>query len=91
MREVIYARGNFVMVRKRYGFIVINTKKPFKTGHTHVRSEYVGRVIIDNVRKGVLPKSHNTKLIVSHIRVSKDREYIRQLEDYLFKIENNLL
>ena len=51
MREVIYARKSLILVKKRYGYIVINTNRSFKESHTHVRNEYVGRVIIDNVRK----------------------------------------
>ena len=70
----------------------INTKKPFKDGHTHVRDLYVGRVIIDNVRKEILPKSRSEKTIISHIRVSSSKEYTKRLEEYLEKVrkENTL-
>ena len=91
MREVVYARSHYVLIKKRYGYIVINTKKPFKEGHTHVRDLYVGRVIIDNVRKEILPKSRNEKLILSHIRVSNSKEYTKRLEEYLEEVRRDNL
>ena len=92
MREVVYARSHYVLIKKRYGYIVINTKKPFKEGHTHVRDLYVGRVIIDNVRKEILPKSRSENTIISPIRVSSSKEYTKRLEEYLEKVrkENTL-
>ena len=92
MREVIYARKSLILVKKRYGYIVINTNRSFKESHTHVRNEYVGRVIIDNVRKEILPKSRSEKTIISHIRVSSSKEYTKRLEEYLEKVrKENIL
>lgn len=87
MRDILFARGSLILVRKRRGFLVINTKKRFEEGHTHVRNEYIGRVIVDNVHKRVIPKSRNIETVISHIRVTKDKKYLSQLEDYLAELK----
>ena len=92
MYNKVYERKEFIIFQVKNGYIAYNTKKAFKEGHTHVRDLYVGRVIIDNVRKEILPKSRSEKTIISHIRVSSSKEYTKRLEEYLEKVrKENIL
>ena len=87
MNNVIYRKGNFLILEvhdgNRKGFIVYNTKKPFKDGHTHLKSLDMAKVIINNVINKKIPKSHNEYIITSHIRVATDKKYIEKLEQLL--------
>lgn len=87
MDNVIYRKGNFLILEvhdgNRKGFIVYNTKKPFKDGHTHLKSLDMAKVIINNVMNKKLPKSHNEYIITSHIRVATDKKYISSLEQLI--------
>jgi len=87
MDNVIYRKGNFLILEvhdgNRKGFIIYNTKKPFKDGHTHLKSLDMAKVIINNVMNNKIPKSHNEYIITSHIRVATDKKYISSLEQLI--------
>lgn len=51
--------------------------------HTHCRSKRVAVAIKRTVEKHQLPKSTDRRFVESCIRVTKNKYYIRQLEDYV--------
>ena len=62
--------------------------------HTHCRSMRVAVVIRDNVARHRLPKSTDIRLLTSHIRVTRNKQYIRLLEERINEImgrKNELL
>ena len=81
--EKIYERNEFIILRVKKGFIVYNTKKEFENGHTHLQSFEMSRTLIDNSIRKKRPKTNNTYLIESHIRVTKDIKYKQILEEML--------
>ena len=87
MDNVIYRKHEFIIIEvhdgNRKGFIVYNTRKPFKEGHAHLKSLDMAKVLINNVINKKIPKSHNEYIITSHIRVAKDEKYIRQLTELM--------
>ena len=87
MDNVIYRKAEFIIIQvqdgKRKGFIVHNTKKSFKEGHTHLQSLDTAKVVINNAIGKKIPKSHNEYIITSHIRISNDKKYIEKLEQLL--------
>jgi len=54
-------------------FIVINTKKVFEEGHSHMSRFDVVKMIIDLAIRKELPK--NSKFVKSLIRISTDKEF----------------
>ena len=60
-----------------------NTKKNFENGHTHLQSFEMSKTLIDNIIRKKRPKTNNTYLIESHIRVTKDSKYKQILEEML--------
>lgn len=90
MREVVFARKHMILVKKKYGYVVINTKGPFKQNHTHVRDRDMGVVIINNVLHNRLPKTDNIRILESHIRVSTDSKYIEMVRAKINRIKFSL-
>lgn len=81
MSDVVYRRKEFLVIRKYTGYIIINTKKTFKKGHTHIKNYNMAKTIIDLVKNKKIPKSKNKYIIDSLIRLSNDKEYIKKLEE----------
>ena len=73
----------FLILRVKKGYIVYNTKKTFENGHTHLQSFEMSKTIIDNSIRKKRPKTNNTYLIESHIRITKDSKYKQLLEELL--------
>jgi len=59
-------------------YIVFNPQN-FKQ-HTHIQNRGVAFAVKRNVEKKLLPKTNNIWLLVSHIRVSSDRNYIAAVQ-----------
>ena len=76
MRQ-IYRKGEFIIIGN---FIVINTKKEFKQGHTHLNNYYAAKRAIYLVRNHKIPSRCSKYFLVSLIRISNDRDYIRMVE-----------
>lgn len=55
--------------------------------HTHCRSRRVAIIVRDNVKHRRIPKSRDIRLIESHIRVTRDKRYIQQLEQRIEDIK----
>lgn len=49
--------------------------------HTHCRHKRVALVIKRNVEKRILPKSNDKRMLYSHIRVTRDKKYIKAIMD----------
>ena len=81
--EKIYERKEYIILRVKKGYIVYNTKKNFENGHTHLQSFEMSKTLIDNIIRKKRPKTNNTYLIESHIRVTKDSKYKQILEEML--------
>lgn len=71
--------------KKRDEWILYNPDN-FKL-HTHCRSFRVALSIKKNVEKHKLPRSKNLRTIESHKRVTKNKKYIRQLDDLIDRIK----
>ena len=84
MDKIVYRRKQFIILEvkdsKRKGYIIHNTNKPFSTGHTHLKSLDMAKVIINNVITGKIPKTKNEYLLISHIRISEEKRYINSIE-----------
>ena len=81
--EKIYEREGYIILRVKRGYIVYNTKKNFKNGHTHIQSFDMAKTIIDNNIRKKRPKTNSIYLIESHIRVTNDSKYKKMLEELL--------
>ncbi|MDY5213230.1 hypothetical protein [Intestinibacter sp.] len=86
--EKIYEREGYIILKVKRGYIVYNTKKNFKNGHTHIQSFDMAKTIIDNNIRKKRPKTNSIYLIESHIRVTNDSKYKKMLEELLASKED---
>ena len=85
--QKIYEKDKFVILKvhsnKKVGYIVYNTQKEWKDGHTHLDSFNMAKTIISNVLNHKKPKTSNMYLLKSHIRLSDDESYIKFIEELM--------
>ena len=87
---VIYRRGNYIIIKtKKKSYIVITKKKSFKQGHTHTKDFKYSKSLIDLAIRKKLPRKANKKVITSLIRISDDKNYIKNLEEYRKEIKKH--
>lgn len=76
----VYKKENFVVVPVCNDYLVINTEKVFKEGHTHLKSMSICRLLIDLALKKELPK--NPYYADRLIRITEDKKYIEKLKEF---------
>lgn len=58
--------------------------------HTHCRSRRVALVIRNNVNAHRMPKSRDIRLVESHLRVTKNKQYRRMLEERIAELKGSV-
>jgi hypothetical protein len=76
----IYKKDEYVVVPVENNFLVINTNKVFKEGHTHIDRIGVARLLVDLAASKQLPK--NPYFVDNLIRISVDKKYIDKLKEF---------
>lgn len=83
MSNQLYRREAYVVIPVANGYIVHNTAKDFKAGHTHLKSFSVARNLIEVCLAKKLPKTRNHYLIDSLVRITDSPDYRKQLQELL--------
>lgn len=91
MRDIKYKKCGYTIIKstdnrvkgKKY---VVFKDGEFKKHHTHVSTLDIGKTMINIVASGITPRSNNQEFIMSLIRLSKDRDYVKNLEK---RLKNN--
>lgn len=76
----IYKKENFIVIPVCRDFIIINTEKIFKEGHTYVKNIGVARMLIDLALEKRLPK--NPYFVENLVRISMDKNYTDKLKEF---------
>lgn len=79
----IFQRKEYSIYKVKQGYIVHNTNKEFRTGHTHVRSFNKAKSIVDLCIRKKLPNTPRRWEIESLIRVTNNNTYRNKLRDLL--------
>lgn len=77
----ICSHKEFVIIKANEGFIVYNTNKPFKHGHTHLNNFNAAISAVKLAERRELPRNRSKYFIESLVRISQDKEYIERLKD----------
>lgn len=81
--DLVYIKNNFIITKVENGYIVINTSKEFKKGHTHLKSFKASKTAIDLVLNKKIPKSTNFYYLESLIRLSDNEAYIEKINSLM--------
>lgn len=77
---VLHEKGRFQIVRERNSY-KIQDPNDYQNSHTHnIKSFNMAKTIIHNVIYRRTPKTKNTYLLESHIRLSNSKKYKRTIK-----------
>ncbi|MFQ9933678.1 MAG: hypothetical protein ACLRVQ_04520 [Lachnospiraceae bacterium] len=79
----IYTKNSYIIFRAKSGFIVYNTSKEFKDGHTHLCSFGSAKYIINLAVNKRLPRDLDIYRLISLIRISTDDYYKAKIESLI--------
>lgn len=71
----IYQSADFKIYKAGDGYIIHNTHKKFKEGHTHVKKYDTCMIMIKLIKRKLIPKSRSKHFIESLLRLSHDKKY----------------
>lgn len=81
MSACVYTRKNFNIYACNDGtYVVHNTKKPFKHGHTHVMDVEIGKLLIKCAIKKSVPDHLSKYLRISLLRIADDYRYVDRIK-----------
>lgn len=83
MQKQVYQEKNFIVIRTKSSYVVINRNKDFEVGHTHLRSLSACKKVIHCARLRIVNGDMNRYMLTSVIRISEDGDYIRKIEDLI--------
>ncbi len=75
--------GELAIYKADKEHIVHNTRYDFADCHTHIRSIAMAEIIAKNVRHKKRPRTHNRRLLESHIILSDDAKYRGEIEELI--------
>lgn len=76
----VYRKANFNVYSDYNGaYVIHNIRKPFASGHTHIREFNTARYLINLAFHRSLPNRNLKYFIESLIRISDDDKYIEKL------------
>lgn len=82
--NTIYRKKNYSIYKvKKNQYIVHNTNKIFKEGHTHINNYHAAKMIIQLSITKTIPLHLSKYLLESIIRISEDENYIRCIRNMI--------
>lgn len=85
----IFKKEEFIIVPfykgKKQEFMVVNTNKEFKVGHTHLKSFKMAKYLIYLVRDKKINGGLRPYFLTSLTRLSDDVEYIEKVNEVLYE------
>lgn len=79
MSRKIFQRKEYSIYRCSDGFVVHNTNKKFKNGHTHVSNFYKAKILVIMAIKREIDDKLSKRDIQSLIRLTNDNRYRNKL------------
>ena len=89
--DIVYRYKTFKVIKKYGHFLVVNTRKPFNDGHTHVEGDLQTCIaMIKTVYNEELPSSRNIHFLTSLMRLSSNRKYRLRIDKLIKCIQYNV-
>ena len=85
MSRKVFQRKEYSIYRAGDGFVVHNTNKDFKIGHTHVSNFYKAKILVIMAIKREIDDKLSKRDIQSLIRLTNDNRYRNKLINKLEK------
>ena len=88
MGNQVYCRNEYIIIQVSRGFIVINKRKKFVEGHSHIKTFKTAKYIVDLAIHNSMPYNLSPYLLTSLTRISENEAYKQKIFDLIANKRN---
>ena len=87
LMRYVCSRKYLTLYEYKGGYLLVNNRKKFEKGHSHISSKSLAISVMKNVLENKLPKTRSKQSLIAHLRVTSDKRYRRILLNLIDEIE----
>ena len=84
----MYSKNEYIIIQVSKGFIIVNRRKRFIEGHTHIKTFKTAKYLIDLAIHNSMPYNLSPYLLTSLTRISENETYRRKIQDLISNKRN---
>ncbi len=88
MGNQVYSKSEYIIIQVSKGFIIINRRKRFFEGHTHIKTFKTAKYLVDLALHNSMPYNLSPYLLTSLTRITENETYKRKILDLIANKKN---
>lgn len=88
MGNQVYSKNEYIIIKVSKGFVIINRRKRFEEGHTHIRNYKTAKYLVDLAIHNSMPHNLSPYLLTSLTRITENEDYKRRILDLIANKKN---
>ena len=88
MGNQVYSKCEYIIIQVGRGFIVVNRRKRFTDGHTHIKTFKTAKYLVDLVIHNSMPYNLSPYLLTSLTRITENESYKQKILDLIANKKN---
>ncbi len=79
MGNQVYSKSEYLIIQVSKGFIIVNRRKKFLEGHTHIKTFNTAKYLIDLAIHNSMPYHLSPYLLTSLTRITENESYKQKI------------
>ncbi len=79
MGNQVYSKSEYIIIQVSRGFIIINRRKKFFEGHTHIKTFKTAKYLVDLALHNSMPYNLSPYLLTSLTRITENETYKQKI------------
>ncbi len=88
MGNQVYSKNEFIIIQVSRGYIIVNRRKKFGEGHTHIRTFKTAKYLVDLALHYSMPYNLSPYLLTSLTRITESEIYKQKILDLIANKKN---
>lgn len=84
----VYSKNEYSIIQVSRGFVIINRRKKFLEGHTHIKTFKTAKYLIDLAIHDSMPYNLSLYLLTSLTRITENESYKQKILDLITNKKN---
>ena len=88
MGNQVYSKSEYIIIQVSKGFIIVNRRKRFFEGHTHIKTFKTAKYLVDLALHNSMPYNLSPYLLTSLTRITENETYKQKILDLIANKKN---
>ena len=84
----VYSTSEYIIIQVSKGFIIVNRRKKFHEGHTHIKNFNTAKYLVDLAIHFSMPYNLSPYLLTSLTRITESESYKQKIIDLIKNKKN---